>query len=351
MTRRTSGDGTFPASSTIRHSGLPMTSDSLLGTSSERIGEVSDAAPQRSRALDLSGRTILLATDGSVGAAAGSHIALALATQEHATIRVVSVIDAGSAPVHPSFDMALGVADEMVGTAVHEDQEQNVRATISATTGHEIDWPVRIMFGAPASSIVREARRVKAVLIIVGLRRHGAMDRATNDETSLNVMRMARCPVLGVVPGTTALPRRAVCAIDFGETSLLAARTARAVVGAEATLVLAYVSPPTGSLPEDSESIIHDLGVEAGFARTQNELGDDGITLDDVVLLRPPASSAADAILDYAEATNCDLITAGSARRRTVERWMVGSVSTDLVRDGRRSVLIVPPRERVRREA
>jgi len=29
-----------------------------------------------------------------------------------------------------------------------------------------------------------------------------------------------------------------------------------------------------------------------------------------------------------------------------LDRWMVGSVSAELVRDGRRSVLIVPPKRR-----
>jgi nucleotide-binding universal stress UspA family protein len=37
------------------------------------------------------------------------------------------------------------------------------------------------------------------------------------------------------------------------------------------------------------------------------------------------------------------LIAAGSARPSRVDRWLLGSVSTDLIRDGRCSVLVVPP--------
>jgi nucleotide-binding universal stress UspA family protein len=49
-------------------------------------------------------------------------------------------------------------------------------------------------------------------------------------------------------------------------------------------------------------------------------------------------------LLECADEANCDLITAGSVQHSRVDRWMVGSVSTEMVRDGRRSVLIVPPR-------
>ena len=314
-----------------------------------RVNEVTGAASQRARPLDLSGRVVLLAADGSEGSAAGAHIALALAARYHATIRVVSVVDTRTAPILPPLDMALAMTDDIVGAGVHEEQQREVRAALSAATARPIDWPVRIMLGTPANSIVREARRVGAILMIVGLRRHGRLERAMQDETSLNVMRNASCPVLGIIPGTTALPRRVLGAIDFSETSLIAARTAGAVVGEDAEFVLAYVAPLTGRLPDDGESVIHDLGVQAGFARTMRHLEEEGITLKHVVLHRRAAGTPADALLEYAEATASDLVAAGSARHGRVERWMLGSVSTDLVRDGRRSVLIVPPRDPVRR--
>ncbi len=48
-------------------------------------------------------------------------------------------------------------------------------------------------------------------------------------------------------------------------------------------------------------------------------------------------------MLDYAEGMGIDLIAAGSDRHSGVDLWLMGSVSADLVRDGRRTVLIVPP--------
>ena len=51
--------------------------------------------------------------------------------------------------------------------------------------------------------------------------------------------------------------------------------------------------------------------------------------------------------VEYAEEVGSDLITAGSVQHSRLDRWMVGSVSGELVRNGRRSVLVVPPPRRV----
>lgn len=333
-------------------SGASITTDAASETTPEaraRNAELTGAASQRTHPLDLAGRAVLLATDGSPGAIAGSHVALALATTYHAVVHVVSVIDTSRAPIPPPLTQALAIGDTIVDSAVHAQQEQEVRGALSAATGQAIEWPVRIRLGTPASAIAREARRIGAVLVIVGLRRHSRIDRTVNDETALNVMRNARCPVLGVVPGTTALPVRVLAAMDFSETSLLAARAARAVVGDGAVLVLAYVLPLTAFLPDDGERVIHDLGVQAGFARTARELGEQGINFDHVVLHHALPRPTAEILLEYADGAKSDLIAAGSARHGRLDRWMMGSVSTDLVRDGRRSVLIVPPRDALQR--
>lgn len=308
-----------------------------------RMEEATGASSQRARPLNLSGRAVLLATDGSEGSIAGAHIALALAAKYHATIHVVSVVDTRSAPIPPPLDIALAMGDAVVGAGVHTQQEEEVRSSLSTATGQAVAWPIRITLGTPASSIVKEARRVGAVLIIVGLRRHGRLERAVQDETAIKVMRNSSCPVLGIVSGTTTLPTRVLAAVDFSETSLVAARAARAVVGEGAMLVLAYVPPLTGRLPDDGETVIHALGVQAGFARAVRELGDEGITFDHVVLHHELPHTPAEMILEYADGASSDLIAAGSARLGRLDRWIMGSVSTDLVRDGRRSVLIVPP--------
>ena len=302
-----------------------------------------DAATRAFRPLDLSGRVVLLATDASPCADAAATVAQALATRHHAQVHVLSVVDTRSAPLPPPMDLALALADATIAPEVHAEQVAAVRSQLATVIGQRPEWPIRIALGTPAAAIVHEAKRCGAVLIIVGLRHHGRLDRAVHDETALNVMRHASCPVLGVTADTRSLPTRVLVATDFGESSILAARTCVAVAGEDPLLVLAYVASPPTLDPEEGEAVVHDLGVRAAFERVQADLQHDGIRFDHVVLHQAVQGTIAQSLLEYADVMRSDLIAAGSIRRGRFDRWLMGSVSTDLVRDGSRSVLITPP--------
>ena len=304
-------------------------------------------APLNRRPLELSGRAVLVATDGSPSAASAARLAYALAEQHDALVHVVHVVDSRSAPIPPPLDLAIAMGDAIGGGELHREQERAVRDELSGTLDATIDWPVRIMLGTPSAAIAQEANRVGAALIIVGLRRHGRLDRVVHDETTLNVMRVAGCPVLGVVAEMNDLPRRILAAVDFSEGSIVALRAGRALAGPSAAVVLAYVNPMNGFLADEGEATIHELGVQAGFVKLSRELGDADAAFDHVVLHTAPPQSPAQALLEYADDIGSDLITAGSVQHSRLDRWMVGSVSAELVRNGRRSVLIVPPRRQL----
>ena len=320
--------------------------DSVSTTTDTHADETTGASTQALRPLDLAGRAVLLATDGSPAALAAARVAHELAQRHHARVHVVSVVNTRSTPLPPPLDVALLMSDSVGGEEIHLEQQEEVLQELSGALGTSLDWPVRIMLGGPATSIAQEAHHVGAVLVIMGLRRHGRLDRAVNDETTVNVMRTASCPVLGVVAQMDGLPRRVLSAVDFSDGSLLALRGGKAVMGEDGVLVLAYVHPQNGFLEEEGECRIHDMGVQAGFAKLRKELDDEGVKFDHVVLHQPPTLNPAQAILEYADEIGSDLITAGSVQHSRLDRWMVGSVSGELVRDGRRSVLVVPPRRR-----
>ena len=292
----------------------------------------------------LFGRVVLLATDGSPASHAAARTASALAARSGAVIHVVNVIDSRSTAMPAGMNVAIGIADAAAGPSVHAEQIESVRAGLTEAIGEPIDWRIRVALGSPARVIVHEARRLRAALVIVGLRRHGYLQRAMQDETTLEVMRRAACPVLGVVTDAPALPLRVLAAVDFSRSSLAAARVARNLVADGGSIVLAYSPPVSFDLPDDGEAVVHKLGVAAGFARYRSQLGTDKVTIDQVVLHRELKAPVASILLEYAESTRCDLIAAGSARRGRLDRWMLGSVSTELVRDGSYSMLIVPPR-------
>lgn len=293
----------------------------------------------------LAGRTVLLASDGSPASNAAARFARALAADGRAVVRVVRVMDTRGAPLPPPLDLAVGIADAAMGASVHAEQADAVRETLDAATGGPVDWQIRVRVGTPAAAILQEARRVRAGLIVTGLRAHGHLDRALHDETTLEVMRRAACPVLGVSASAAGLPAKVLAAVDFSAASIAAVHEARAVMAPGGSIVLAYVPPVIFDLPDDGEATIHRLGVEAAFALLRAELGD-AVPVDPVVLHRATATPLTAALLEQAEVARCDLIVAGSARHGRVERWLLGSVSTELVRDGRRSVLVVPPSRR-----
>jgi nucleotide-binding universal stress UspA family protein len=288
--------------------------------------------------------------DGSAEATAGARVALALTKTHGAVVHVIGVIDSRSVPFPPAMIDTLVIGDADRDVPSHQDQVQALRSSLSTITEQLIDWPIRVMIGTPSSSILERARYLDAALIIVGLRRHGRVDRALNNETSLNVMRNSSCPVLGVVPGLTSLPVRILAATDFSAISLIASRTARALAGDGAVLVLAYVPPLFALLGDEGEHVIHDLGVREAFEMAALELGDDGVSFDHIVLEPNASKSTASTILEYAESSGAELIAAGTRQRGRVDRWMLGSVSTELVRDGTHSVLIVPPAHAARHE-
>lgn len=294
--------------------------------------------------LSLFGRVVLLATDGSAASSAAARTASAIAERHGAEVHVVHVIDTSSAPLPPGLDLAIGIADATVGPLVHAEQIESVRADVAAAIGEPVDWQIRVALGTPARVIVQEAHRLRAALVIIGLRRHGRLERAMQDETTLEVMRRAACPVLGVATDATSLPMKVLAAVDFSRSSMAAARAARAVLGDGGTIVLAYAPPVSFDLPDDGEAVIHTLGVAAGFAKCRAELEGDRVTTEQVLLHTELSTPVASTLLTYADSARCDLIAAGSARRGRLDRWMLGSVSTDLVRDGRHSVLVVPPR-------
>jgi nucleotide-binding universal stress UspA family protein len=319
----------------LSDAGRTHTATDMLGTTEGRF------VPHP--VFTLAGSTVLLATDGSAATAGAMRVAAALAETHGANVHVVSVVDTSSAPIPPPLDVALAMADDVVGPEIHEEQVKALQRSVAETTGKTCDWPVRVMLGVPASAILEEITRLDASLVVLGLRRHGVLERAVHDEAVLRVMRAARCPVLAVDANAMRAPRRIIAAMDFGTASLRAAQVACAVAPPGSTLVLAYVRPSLPFPPGDGEAVIHELGVHEAFLRAARELARPGLMIDVVALHHEAARTVSSVLLDFAEATEGDLICTGSMQHSRLDRWMLGSVSTDLVRDGRRSVLVVPP--------
>jgi nucleotide-binding universal stress UspA family protein len=307
------------------------------GLATHRAGE-SVASPL----VRLHGRKIVLAVDDSPAATSAIHVAAALASECGVAVQAVDVIDYGTAPIMPLLDASRGFADFGIGPEVQAEREVQLRKRLEATVGRQPDWESCVVLGSPAGALTGQAREVDAAIIVMGLRAHGHVDRALHDETTLNVIRHATCPVLAVTAGMTTLPRRILVAIDFSPNSIEAARSAVSIAprGAHVNLVYAPASLPR--MPEDGEGVVHDLGVKTAFEQLVASLATGEISISHVVLHRELGKGTAQVLLEYASDIGADLIATGCVGRSIIQRMLVGSVSTDLVRQGRFSMLVAP---------
>lgn len=325
------------------------------------------------------GFPLLLATVSAADTRPATRVVLALAAERGAVPHVLRVHDvpamdvaALGMPAYPGDIFSAGAPFAPVSQAEDVDR---VSAELDAVgVSPAAPWPVRVEVGAPGECIVREAARVGAALIVLGLRPHGLVDRTLGDDTTLHVMRHASCSVLGVADGRTehggtevgsadvsasgtrpalaGLPRRVLVGVDFTRASTRAAYAALALVADGGTLVLAHVVAPSGAAdPDQSDegaALVHVLGVDGAFARLVTELtaavpAGRAAGFDCAVVPGVPGQSVAGALLDAADRAGADLVAVATQRLPRLERFFLGSVTTDLARAGRHPLLVVPP--------
>ena len=291
-------------------------------------------------------RPIVVAVSGEADGAAPVRVAAALEQRFGSAISAVQVLDVSDLP-NP-LPAAFTFARELIGDVPYAEDARARRRQFGEWLARPNEWPVHIALGSAAYQILDYAERQQAALIVMGLRHHGVVDRVLHDETTLTVARRAHSVVLAVVPGLQRLPRRAIVGIDFGPASIRAARAALDVLVGQAptntrVLRLLYVdrSGVEGAHEDTAgETLIKHLGVEAAFEQLARELGaPPGVRVEFVTR----HGSVAEELLACADESRADLIAIGSLRHERLERWILGSVTTEIVRDGRCSVLVIPP--------
>jgi universal stress protein E len=291
-------------------------------------------------------RPIVVAVTGEADGATPVRVTAALEQRFGSVVSAVQVLDVSDLP-NP-LPAAFAFARELIGDVPYAEDARARRRQFGEWLGRPNEWPVHIAVGSAPYQILGYAERQQAALIVMGLRHHGVVDRVLRDETTLTVARRAHSVVLGVVPSLHGLPRRAIVGIDFGPASIRAARAALDVLACPAptntvVLRLVYVdrSGVDGAHADTAgEALIKHLGVEAAFEQLVRELAaPPGVRVEFVTR----HGSVAEELLACADESRADLIAIGSLRHERLERWILGSVTTEVVRDGRCSVLVIPP--------
>lgn len=278
---------------------------------------------------------LLVATDATTGSDAALRAARAIAKRTGQPVRLLAVF-APAPLVGPEVQIAISSKTESdqrraLGIGLHEQLER-----VGVT-----DWPTDIIMGDPAATIAQTASSLGADMVIMGLGGHEFVDRIFGDEMVLKVLRLGTTPVLAVAPNFHALPCHALAAVDFSASCGRALELGGKLVASPGRISLVHVAQP-GKDPASWNA--RDAAYVGTVGRALDRLIAEtevlpGVRFERKVLSGDPALQ----LLGYTTTYSPDLIIAGSHGHNFLTRLMIGSVSTRLLRDSRRSVLIVPP--------
>ena len=295
------------------------------------------AGPYDANAGQFAG-PILVATKGTADWSPELEAARLLVERDGGRVKVVVVLE--PVPVYAAayaIEPPPIVIDEQRGAELREFVREQVRRAVGPTDA----WSVEVVYGAPAYTIPELARESQARLLVMGIGRHTPLDRVFGDETSLRALRHVGCPVLAVTPDFVRLPRRAVVGVDFSPSSVWAAEEALRLLDDGGSLTLMHVrsrlelSQPVWA----AWDVRYNRRVTELFERLTRMLpARPGVRIETVTR----TGDAVDEILGYAHANSAELVAVGSHGAGLVERILVGSVATAVIRRSTRSVLACP---------
>lgn len=282
---------------------------------------------------------LVIGVDGSPESVAALNTGAAIARARRCPLHVVSVLPPfASYHIEPGKEESKSNTDELRiqlrGSAIRD---------MMTAAGADVEWTYEAVLGRPAKVIARIAEDRGAELIIVGRREHGIMDRIAGGETTLQVMRLSPVPVLAVSTDCDNL-QSAVVATDFSVASTRAAKVALELLGKSGTLYVVHVEPPVELLPGGFVLVgaRYPGDVVVWFRRFIESLNPrPGIIVETIVLNGKPVP----AILEFAERVGASMIAAGVHSHTRMERFLLGSVSTGLVRNAACPVLVAPAGE------
>lgn len=294
---------------------------------------------------------ILCAVDGSEYSQWGVQALEALASHEPQSVTLVHAIDTsflrsakGKNPVAERRALA---AMEKAGGLLLREAERSARVALGqAATGPRTKFQRILAHGPLASTIVRQARRVKADLILMGSRGLSDIRGFLLGSTSRQVAAITPCPIL-VIKRPTPQFGRVTLAVDHSKHSRAAARFLRSQIlseSASVTIVSSAESPVSDLaaryLSESQQAELTKPAMERATTLVnalREEFIKDGIPVTTKVRM----NHVIDTIVKEVEAHHDDLLVIGSRELTKSERLYLGSVSESLLRHAPCSVLIV----------
>jgi nucleotide-binding universal stress UspA family protein len=294
-------------------------------------------------------KKVLVAVDGSEDSGLAVRAAAGLSNRIGAELHVVH---AWRDEVPPSLPNAMtGEFSEARERWEREAAEVlKEQAKLAENAGTTVDG-AHLRKGRPADEIADLAEELDAGLVVVGSRGLGTVKRLVMGSVSEGVVSLAPCPVLVMRGGEGAWPPpRIIVGADLSEEARRAAELAVGLgdtLDAEVFLVMAYLRPMQVS-PRGPNALAEAERAdrEASSAVLRFAAGLEGAT-GARPRRRAVLGYAASVIQDAAEEGEVPaLVVVGRRGVGAVRRFVLGSVSTDVMRSVAGPVLIVPSHAR-----
>jgi len=201
---------------------------------------------------------------------------------------------------------------------------------------------VDVVDGPAAHTVADVARERAAHAVVVGTGQHGPLGRLVYGERAVQITRLSDRPVVVVPPNAKAGPvAEAIVAVDFSPASQRAARFAIDMLAEDGNLTLVHVKSAVNLSEEGAgwwEEAYERRAVEL-FRRFAASLRPDrGITITTHLLHGDVAAT----LLARARELGAGLIACGGRRHSFIERMLLGSVSTELIRRAGCVVVVMP---------
>jgi nucleotide-binding universal stress UspA family protein len=283
---------------------------------------------------------VLVALKPFDGGASALATAQWLAARSESGLQVLSVIErddtmavAGGAPPLSQFYY----------DGERDDAAARLQAQAAEGPHGDAACRVDVLEGLASRTIAQTARDRGASHIDVGTGRHDVLGRFLYGERALEVVRDAVGPVLVVPPSVEPPFKHAMVAVDFSQASMRAAVASLALLDRGGRLTLVHVKSAVRLNEDDAGwwNDAYELRSREMLARFADALPEPpGITVDTSLLYGAPVEK----LLGFATAHGADVIACGRQHHSFMERILVGSVSSALVRRAPCAVLVAPER-------
>lgn len=294
---------------------------------------------------------ILCAVDGSEWSQWGVQALEALAEREPEVVTLLHVVDSLALRSAEGRNTVAGkralAAMEKAGGILLREAERSARVALGqAATGPRTKFHTTLAHGPLARTIVRQAVRMKADLILIGSRGLSDIRGFLLGSISRQIASIAPCSVLVVKQPLPQLTH-VTLAVDDSKHSRVAARFLRSFILPESatTTILSSAERPVTDLAvrylSNAQVAELERPVLERATRLVTSLRDDFLQEGYAAVTDVQMGHVIDTIVKHVERDRADLLVIGSRELTKSERLYLGSVSESLLRHASCSILIV----------